>query len=221
MQQRKVQKREGRRKEIGPIDVVENVGWRNAKVLWSFSFQFWSFILFHISLSALIDECIFLIRYLSLIFTPQEVPFSHDYISVVPAACPSYFSCNAIVHQTASSWLLEAWKFLASSTTMTYGENEFFRIFRAKVHENESATDHQHCLELNSLSKFARLLDFFFFFSDELTVDFIFTFKLDQDDPKDKYVNQINFFSIPHKVHFANRVSHSLQKSTDFPFLLA
>lgn len=33
----------------------------------------------------------------------------------------------------------------------------------------------------------------------ELTVDFIFTFKLDQDDPKDKYVNQINFFSIPHK----------------------
>lgn len=33
----------------------------------------------------------------------------------------------------------------------------------------------------------------------ELTVDFIFTFKLDQDDPKDKYVNQINFFSTPHK----------------------
>uniref|UniRef100_A0A914RTY7 Laminin EGF-like domain-containing protein n=1 Tax=Parascaris equorum TaxID=6256 RepID=A0A914RTY7_PAREQ len=38
----------------------------------------------------------------------------------------------------------------------------------------------------------------------ELTVDFIFTFKLDQDDPKDKYVNQINFFSIPHKVKVHN-----------------
>ena len=33
----------------------------------------------------------------------------------------------------------------------------------------------------------------------ELIIDFIFTFKLDGDDAKDKYVNQINFFSIPFK----------------------
>lgn len=33
----------------------------------------------------------------------------------------------------------------------------------------------------------------------ELAIDFIFTFKLDSDDIRDKYVNQINFFSIPYK----------------------
>lgn len=36
--------------------------------------------------------------------------------------------------------------------------------------------------------------------SDELAIDFIFTFKLDSDDIRDKYVNQINFFSTPYKV---------------------
>uniref|UniRef100_A0A915E013 Laminin EGF-like domain-containing protein n=1 Tax=Ditylenchus dipsaci TaxID=166011 RepID=A0A915E013_9BILA len=33
----------------------------------------------------------------------------------------------------------------------------------------------------------------------ELVIDFIFTFKLDGDDAKDKYVNKINFFSTPFK----------------------
>nr|CAD2183168.1 unnamed protein product [Meloidogyne enterolobii] len=33
----------------------------------------------------------------------------------------------------------------------------------------------------------------------ELAIDFIFTFKLDSDDIRDKYVNQINFFSVPFK----------------------
>ena len=33
----------------------------------------------------------------------------------------------------------------------------------------------------------------------ELAIDFIFTFKLDSDDIRDKYVNQINFFSTPYK----------------------
>ena len=37
-------------------------------------------------------------------------------------------------------------------------------------------------------------------FLDELTVDFIFTFKLDNDDPKDHHVTQINFYSTPRKV---------------------
>ena len=33
----------------------------------------------------------------------------------------------------------------------------------------------------------------------ELVIDFIFTFKLDSDDFKDRYVKQINFFSMPFK----------------------
>ncbi|KAL3095437.1 hypothetical protein niasHS_007536 [Heterodera schachtii] len=33
----------------------------------------------------------------------------------------------------------------------------------------------------------------------ELAIDFIFTFKLDSNDIRDKYVNQINFFSVPYK----------------------
>jgi hypothetical protein len=44
---------------------------------------------------------------------------------------------------------------------------------------------------------------------DELTVDFIFTFKLDGDDPKDKYVNRINFFSTPYKVSCQSTSSSS------------
>lgn len=37
-------------------------------------------------------------------------------------------------------------------------------------------------------------------FLDELAVDFIFTFNLDNNDPNDQYVTQINFYSVPHKV---------------------